>query len=62
MCEINLRVPCASYQLRTSTKMSYVNDEERFRAAFGKLAGGRGETKTKDVVCSSILIEIEEVM
>lgn len=30
-------------------KMSYVNDEERFRAAFGTFAGGRGEMKTKDV-------------
>lgn len=30
-------------------KMSYVNDEEKFRAAFGTFAGGRGEMKTKDV-------------
>ena len=30
-------------------KTSYLNDEEKFRAAFTAFAGGRGEMKTKDV-------------
>lgn len=33
---------------KTMEKMSYVDDEEGFRAAFTAFAGGRGEAKTKD--------------
>ncbi len=35
-------------------KMSYVDDEEGFRAAFAAFAGGRGEAKTKDVSCFGV--------
>lgn len=39
---------------KTMEKMSYVDDEEGFRAAFTAFAGGRGEAKTKDVSCFGI--------
>ena len=43
-------------------KMSYVNDEERFRAAFGEFAGGRGEMKSKDVSSFRVLVGKVELM